>query len=234
MANTIGPADQLTRHPETGETSTPPPERNDDTKSTTGADGSTKTRPDVEAHAVLQHDRTETDSNDLSPLKTSFSRDQLSHSATVLIVVAMVALASLAGSLTISAYHSRHDQRQGQQFLQTGRQAALNLTTIDWQQADTDIQRIINSATGKFYDDFSTRAQPLIDVVKQVRSKSVGTVTEAGIESETETAAQILVAVSVKTTTAEAPEQGPKAWRMRIAVQKVGHDTKIANVEFVP
>ena len=35
-----------------------------------------------------------------------------------------------------------------------------------------------------FYDDFHKRAQPFVDVVKQAQSKSVGTVTEAGVESE--------------------------------------------------
>jgi len=53
------------------------------------------------------------------------------------------------------------------------------LTTIDYNEADADVQRILNSTTGSFYDDFSKRSQPFVDVVKQARSKSEGTVTEA-------------------------------------------------------
>jgi Mce-associated membrane protein len=49
----------------------------------------------------------------------------------------------------------------------------------------TDVLRILDSATGTFYDDFSKCSQPFVHVVKQAQSKSVGTVTEAGIESET-------------------------------------------------
>jgi Mce-associated membrane protein len=62
----------------------------------------------------------------------------------------------------------------------------------------------------------------------------VGTVTEAGLESETANDAQVLVAVTVKTSIASAPEQNPRAWRMRVSVQKVGEDVKVSNVEFVP
>jgi Mce-associated membrane protein len=110
----------------------------------------------------------------------------------------------------------------------------VNLTTIDWQEADADINRILDSATGTFYDDFSKRSQPFVQVVKQAQSKSVGTVTEAGLESQSGDQAQVLVAVSVKTTNLGVNEQRPRAWRMRIDVQKIGDQAKVSNVQFVP
>jgi Mce-associated membrane protein len=96
------------------------------------------------------------------------------------------------------------------------------------------VQRILDSATGTFYDDFQKRAGPFVEVVKQAKSKSVGTVTEAGLESDTGTEAEVLVAVAVKTSNAGAAEQQPRLWRMRITVQKMGDDVKVSNVEFVP
>ena len=61
-------------------------------------------------------------------------------------------------------------------------------------------------------------------------------IAEAGLEPQSITAngAQVLVAVTVKTSNAGAPDQAPRAWRMRITVQKVGDEAKVANVEFVP
>ena len=154
--------------------------------------------------------------------------------ASVLGLVTVVSLAGLGGWLGVRAYHSHRDDKQRNLFLQAGRQGALNLTTIDYQHVDADIQRILNSATGSFYDDFSKRAQPFVEVVKQARSKSVGTVTEAGLESVTGNDAQILVAVAVTTSNAGAPEQRPRAWRMRIAVTRVGPEAKVSKVQFVP
>jgi Mce-associated membrane protein len=144
------------------------------------------------------------------------------------------ALAALIGILGVRAYHAHQSAALRALYLQAGRQGAVNLTTIDWHHADADVQRILGSATGPFYDDFSQRSQPFIDVVKKVQSVSTGTVTVAGLESATDTDAQVLVAVSVQTTTNEAPQQTSRAWRMRVAVQKNGDDVKVSNVEFVP
>jgi Mce-associated membrane protein len=154
--------------------------------------------------------------------------------ATIAGLVAVVVLAGLTGWLGFRAYKSHQADEQRKLFLEVGRQGALNLTTIDWQHADADVQRIVDSATGTFYDDFQKRAQPFVEVVKQAQSKSVGTIAEAGLESESNDGAQVLVAVTVKTSNAGAPDQPPRAWRMRISVQKVGNEAKVSNVEFVP
>ena len=146
----------------------------------------------------------------------------------------MVAVAGLAGWLGWEAHRSQAIIQQRAEFLSAARQGALNLTTIDWQHADSDVHRILNSATGTFHDEFSKRTQPFIEVVKQTQSKTEGAITAAGLESASSTEAQVLVAVSVKTSSPAGPEQNPRSWRMRISVQKVGQDMKVSNVEFVP
>jgi len=154
--------------------------------------------------------------------------------AMVVGLVAVLGLGGVVGWLGFKTYQLRQEQEQRELFLRVGRQGAVNLTTIDWQNVNNDIQRILDSATGSFYEDFSKRSQPFIDVVKKVQSKSVGTVTEAGLESVSGNEAQVLVAVSVKTANLGAEDQPPRAWRMRIDVQKVGDGAKVSNVLFVP
>jgi len=145
----------------------------------------------------------------------------------------VVALSGLAGWWGWRAYQIHQVQVQRSQFLQVARQGALNLTTIDWQHADTDVERILDSATGPFYDDFAERSQSFIDVVRQAQATTTGTIAEAGLESETPDSAQVLVAVNVETANVAAPEQTPRAWRMRLTVQKVDDQVKVSNVEFV-
>jgi len=120
------------------------------------------------------------------------------------------------------------------ELLQVARQGALNLTTIDWQHADADVRRILDGATGEFYNDFAKRSQPFIEVLQQAKATAVGTITQAGLESETADTAQALVAVSVQTSTGGEADPGPRAWRMRITVQKVGDQLKVSNIGFVP
>ncbi|CAA0131934.1 putative protein [Mycolicibacterium vanbaalenii] len=164
------------------------------------------------------------------------ARRPMSHVKVALIagLAGVVALAGLTGWLGYRAYESTQAEAQRNLFLQVGRQGALNLTTINFETAEADVQRILDSATGTFYDDFQQRAQPFVEVVKQAQSKSEGTIAEAGLESSSEREAQVLVAVSVRTTNAGAPEQEPRAWRMRLLVEQVGDEAKVSNVEFVP
>ena len=145
----------------------------------------------------------------------------------------VVSLSALVGWLGFRAYQAHQEQALQSQLVQAARQGALNLTTIDWQHAEGDMQRILDGATGQFRDEFASRSQSFIEAVKQAKSTSVGTITEAGLESEGGGHAQVLVAATVKVSTDGASEQVPRAWRMRITVQKDGDQAKVSNVEFV-
>lgn len=149
-------------------------------------------------------------------------------------LASVVAFAGLGGWLGIQAYQSHQAELQRALLLQVARQGAVNLTTIDYDQAESDVQRVLDSATGNFYDDFSRRSQPFIEVVKAAQAKSVGTVTEAGIESVGTDETHVLVGVTVRTTNASGADQVPRSWRMRISLTKVDAQPKISNVAFVP
>ena len=174
------------------------------------------------------------DDADSRPIPPSKKRAPALWRAMLFGLAVVTALAVLVGWLGFRVHQSQQAQAERSRFLEVARQGALNLTTIDWQHADADVHRILDGATGEFYDDFAHRSQPFIDVVKQAKAKTVGTVTEAGLESETTASAQALVAVSVQTSNAGESEQVPRLWRMRITVQKVGDQVKVSNVGFVP
>jgi Mce-associated membrane protein len=187
----------------------------------------------VEAEDVATYDD-EAEDDYLSGAPVVTPRMSHVRQATIAGLVVVVALGGLTGWLGVRAQQSHRAEDQRELFLHVGRRGALNLTTIDFQNAEGDVARILDSATGTFHDDFQKRSQPFIDAVKQAQSKSVGTITEAGLESESGDEAEVLVAVAVKTSNVGAAEQQPRAWRMRIAVQKVGDQAKVSNVEFVP
>ena len=174
--------------------------------------------------------------DDVESAPTAKSRKHVSpvRRTTLFGLAVVVALGGLTGWLGFRAHQSQQAQAKRSQFLQVARQGALNLTTIDWQHADADVRRILDGATGEFYDDFAKRSQPFIDVLRQAKATTVGKITEAGLESETPGSAQALVAVSVQTSNAGETDPVPRAWRMRITVQGVGDQVKVSNVGFVP
>lgn len=149
---------------------------------------------------------------------------------------ASLAVAALTGAVGWLGYrdHQIHQaQEQRESYVQVARQAAINLTTISYAQADADVQRIIDSTTGEFREDFTQRSRPFLDVVKQAQSESEGTVTEAGLESVDGDRADVLLAVSVRTTIAGTVQPEPRRWRMRISLQRTGDGPKVSNIGFV-
>ncbi len=208
-------------------------------ESDSGAEGRVVPETGAEAESDAAGSDAEAEDYDEAVDEAAPARAPMSHVKLALIagLVAVVALTGLIGWLGFRTYQSNQAEDERDLFLQVGRQGALNLTTIDWQNADGDVQRILDSATGVFYDDFQQRAQPFAEVVKQAQSTSVGTIVEAGMvepAGDSDNQAEVLVAVNVDTTTAGAPEQEPRAWRMRITVDKMGDEAKVSRVEFVP
>lgn len=153
----------------------------------------------------------------------------------IIATVVVLALAGVTGWLGYRWYEAKEANQLRELLVSVGRQGAINLTTIHFDEADKDVQRILDSATDAFYDDFAKRSQPFIEVVKQAQSKSDGQVTEAGLESVTGNEGQVLVAVTVTTSNAGAANQPPRSWRMRLTVKKTSDDqAKVSKVEFVP
>jgi Mce-associated membrane protein len=147
--------------------------------------------------------------------------------------VAVVAVAGVVGWLGYHVYQLHQAEQQGELFLRAGRQCALEVTTISHTEVDADIHRILDSSIGTFHEDIQRGSQPFVELVKRDQSTTAGTITEAGLQSVTGGSARVLIAVSVKTTTAVIPEEHVKSFRMRIDVKRVGDGVKISNVEFI-
>ena len=194
--------------------------------------------PDAADDAGTEESDTEesaSEESEESSTEETSAREPMSPAKLALVcgVVGVVALAALCGWLGFRTYQERNEQALRDLYVQVGRQGAINLTTIDFEHVDDDVKRIVDSSTGSFYDEFQQRAAPFAGVVKQLQSKSSGTVSEAGLESATDTDGVVLVTVTVNSSMAGQPELAPRYWRMRISVQKVGEgDVKVSNVEF--
>lgn len=145
----------------------------------------------------------------------------------------LITLICLVGFLAFQVHRGSRVEQFRAVLVQSAKQGAVNLTTVDYRHADADVQRILDSASGEFYDDFKNRSAPFIDVVKKARSTSVGTVTEGGLESANDHGGQVLVTVTVATKKGE-QDQPPRHWRMRMTVERDGDTVKVSRVEFVP
>lgn len=181
---------------------------------------------------TLDEDRGDTSDQDARPgakqRQPRNVRGALAAAAALLVLIG-----AMTGWLGWHTFRDTQTQRLHDLFLQTGRQGAVNLTTMNFEHVDADIQRVLDISAGAFYEDFQKRAPAFGDVVKKTQSMTEGTITEAGIESISGDSARVLVAVAVKTSNLAAPQQRPRLWRMRIDVKRIGDTVKVTNVGFV-
>jgi Mce-associated membrane protein len=175
------------------------------------------------------------DSNDTEAPPAAAARTPLSRIAlgARIGVPIVVVLAVLTGWLGYRAYQSYRVEQQHEAFVAAGRHAAMSLTNVAWETADVDVQRVLDAASGTFYDDFQKRAESYLEVVKQVKSKSEGTITSSALESVSDDTAKVLVSVTVRSSNAGVPEQAPQFWRMRLTVQDTAGQAKVSDVEFI-
>src|ERR1700727_4029478 len=170
---------------------------------------------------------------DVVYLRPSQPPAQVERVALIAGLIAGVFLAALVGRLCFPTYQAQDREGQRERFVHAAADVAVNLSTVDYQHADADAQRILNLATGRFADSFARRKQSYIDAAKQTRWRSLGEVTDAGLESMTGDQGRVLVAVTVKSGNPAQAEQEPRFLRMRITVQKVGAGAKVSDVAFV-
>ncbi|CQD17720.1 Mce protein [Mycolicibacterium farcinogenes] len=195
----------------------------------TGTEESSQSAPDA-AVVESEAENESTEADDSVPKPGGSRRSAF---AGIVGGVLVVALLALTGWLGYGYYQVHHEQQRRAMFVDTARAGATNLTSIDWEHAEDDVQRVLDISTGKFYDDFERRSKSFLEVVKQIKSKSVGTVTSSGLESYSNDKANVLVSVTVRSTNAGVPEQKPQVWRMVVTVQDIEGKSKVSNVEFI-
>jgi len=187
--------------------------------------------PDFTAAVACQVVMDDSDPADDAPVRPA-GMSPVRIAAAVGVCLALV-LGGLCGWLGYRDHQARQSEQLRELFIETGKRAAVNLTTVDHTRAEADVKRILDSATGAFRDDFASRSGQFIDVVQKARSTSSGTVTEAGLESVDGDEGRVLVAVTVTTSSLDVADQPLRYWRMALTVRKVDDGAKVAKVDFV-
>ncbi|WP_407687481.1 prolipoprotein diacylglyceryl transferase [Mycobacterium sp. HUMS_1102779] len=119
-------------------------------------------------------------------------------------------------------------------FLAGARQGVINMTSLDFNKAKEDVQRVIDSSTGQFRDDFQQRAKDFITVVEQSKVVTQGTVNAAAVQSMDANSALVLVAATSRITNAAGAKDEPRNWRLKVTVTNDAGQYKMSKVEFVP
>jgi len=111
----------------------------------------------------------------------------------------------------------------------------VTLMSLDFNDAQANVDRIIENTTGQFKSDFQDQAEDFVKVAQDSKVITDVTVTAAAVESMTPNQAVVLVAATSRVTNSSGAKQEPRAWRLQVSLERVeGGQIKMAKVEFVP
>ena len=153
-------------------------------------------------------------------------------------VAAVLLIIGFAGFSTYAVVHHRdtirYQQRQAA-FVAGAKQGVTNMISLDYTKAQDDVQRVIDSSTGEFKDDFKNRAKDFIAVVEQSKAVTEGTINGAAVESMKAGSAVVLVSATSRVTNSPpGKDQPPRMWRLRVTIADVRGQYKMSKVEYVP
>jgi Mce-associated membrane protein len=153
-----------------------------------------------------------------------------------LVIAAVVAIVGLLGASGWMAWQHQHvvkERERAAAFIATARQGVINLTSLDFNKAKEDVQRVLDIATGEFKDDFQKRAEDFASVVKDSKAVTEGSVAATAVESMNKDAAVILVLATERVTNIAGAKDQPRTFRFRVSVVHDNDDLKVSKVEFV-
>ena len=151
-----------------------------------------------------------------------------------LVIVCTAALLALSGYMVWHHRQAVELQQLDAEYTAAGRQSVVTLMSLDFNQAQEDVQRIIDNSTGQFKTDFEQQATDFVEVARASKVITEVTVNSVAVESMTENSAVVLVAASSRVTNSEGANQEPRTWRLSVDLQREGDQIKMSKVEFVP
>ncbi|OMC24539.1 hypothetical protein [Mycobacterium colombiense] len=150
------------------------------------------------------------------------------------VIVLICAFVAASGYMMWQRHETVERNQRAANFIAGARQGVVNLTSMDFNKAKEDVQRVIDSSTGQFHDDFQARAKDFTTVVEQSKVVTQGTVNAAAVQSINGDFGLVLVAATSHITNAAGAKDEPRNWRLKVTVKNDGGQYKMSNVEFIP
>ncbi|HEX5253139.1 MAG TPA: hypothetical protein VFW69_04565 [Mycobacterium sp.] len=150
------------------------------------------------------------------------------------VIVLICAFVAASGYMVWQRHETTERKQRAANFIAGARQGVINLTSMDFNKAKEDVQRVIDSSTGPFHDDFQARAKDFTTVVEQSKVVTQGTVNAAAVQTINGDFALVLVAATSHITNAAGAKDEPRNWRLKVTVKDDGGQYKMSNVEFIP
>ena len=152
----------------------------------------------------------------------------------VWLVPGVLAIALVGLLVASSMLWSRNREQVDPGVLVAARQEAVNFFSLDYRHTDEDIDRILDSATGKFKTQYAAKRHEIASGVREKKLIARGSVPVDGaaVEYQRGDRAQVVVAVDVATTTSKGDSE-PSRFRARLVLRNVSGSWLVSDLKQV-
>jgi Mce-associated membrane protein len=149
-------------------------------------------------------------------------------------VLVICAGAGASGFLLWQHHTVEQRQQRSAEFSAAARQGVVNLMTVNFDSAKEDVQRLLDSSTGKFHDDLQSTAADLTTSLEQSNVTTTVTVQSSAIESMSADTGVVLVAARSEASAEKKGSPRPPAdWRLAVTLTRDNGQLKMSAVDFV-
>lgn len=179
-------------------------------------------------------DEDDDDEDDETGSRRAPLRSIVKYAAAVLAVVGVATLASTSAWMIVKHRQADHQRDLNADFSAAARQGVVTLMSLNFNNAENDVRRIVDNSTGQFKQDFEKQSADFVKVAEDSKVITEATVTATAVKAITEDTADVLVSAYSTVTNAAGAKEEPRTWRLIVSMARDGGQIKMAKVEFAP
>lgn len=151
-----------------------------------------------------------------------------------LALLCSVAMLAVSGYIVWTHHDATQQQRARAEYAAAAKQAVVTLMSIDFNDPQAGVQRIVDNSVDPFRAEFEGAAEDFVKAATDAKVTTKATATAAAVQSATADAAVVLVSASSTVTNAAGAQEAPRSWRLTVDLKREGDQIKMSKVEFVP
>ncbi|MCV7367409.1 hypothetical protein CRI77_16740 [Mycolicibacterium duvalii] len=152
---------------------------------------------------------------------------------TIVALLSAAAMAAASGYLAWSHQQVQADRQNRAEFAAAAKQVAITLMSVDADDPESGVQRILDNAVDPFRAEFASAADDFVRVSQDAKVTTKATADAAAVKSVDDDSAVVLVAATSTVTDAEGVAEPPRSWRLSVDLRRDGDRIKMSSVEFL-
>lgn len=148
-------------------------------------------------------------------------------------VLAICGLSALSGAMLWQQRGIDVRTQRAAEYQAIARQGVVNMMSLDFNDAEGSVGRVLDGSTGRFHAEYSEQAELLIKGLQRSKVVTEVTIGTTAVESMDADNAVVLVAARSQATNVTDGRQEPQTFRLAVSLARDGDRMKVSEVDFV-